>query len=179
MFKFKTIHVQYREMYNNYKKKFSTEPTKSQVLNLAPPPVNFKRRQSRISHDKNFKQRDKGFNFGNFSDRQGSSDQIGNSMNKPFAHSKHFAFSKRIGSSGFGSRTANSTKEGFQGVKGGQFKRPYTSNSAAGSRGNSSGNKINSAATAHSSRTAFSNIGPRSIYTYSSVDTSDASQVNV
>ncbi|GMG21989.1 unnamed protein product [Ambrosiozyma monospora] len=175
MFKFKTIHVQYREMYNNYKKKFSSETTKSQILNLAPPPVNFKRRQSRINHDKNFKQRDKGFNFGNFSDRQGSS-EIGNSMNKPFAHSKHFSFSKRLGSSGFGSRTANGTKDGFQGVRGGQSKRPYTSNSPAGSRGNSSENKNNSAATAHSSRTAFSNIGPRSIYTYSSVDTSDVSQ---
>lgn len=44
MFKFKTIHVQYREMYNNYTKKFSNE--NGFKLNLAPPPVNFKKRNS-------------------------------------------------------------------------------------------------------------------------------------
>lgn len=49
MFKFKTIHVQYREMYNNYKRKYSTE--NGFKLNLAPPPVNFKRRDN--SFDKN------------------------------------------------------------------------------------------------------------------------------
>lgn len=42
MFKYKTIHVQYREMYNNYRRKFSTE--NGLKLNLAPPPVNFKRK---------------------------------------------------------------------------------------------------------------------------------------
>lgn len=44
MFKFKTIHVQYREMYNNYKRKYSNE--NGFKLNLAPPPVNFKRRSN-------------------------------------------------------------------------------------------------------------------------------------
>ena len=42
MFKFKTIHVQYRELYNNYRRKFSND--NGLKLNLAPPPVNFKRR---------------------------------------------------------------------------------------------------------------------------------------
>ncbi|KAG7767738.1 hypothetical protein KL929_002861 [Ogataea haglerorum] len=42
MFKFKTIHVQYREMYNNYKNKYSNES--GPKLNLAPPPVSFRRR---------------------------------------------------------------------------------------------------------------------------------------
>lgn len=42
MFKFKTIHVQYREMYNNYRRKFSND--NGLKLNLAPPPVNFKKR---------------------------------------------------------------------------------------------------------------------------------------
>ncbi|KAH3668922.1 hypothetical protein OGAPHI_002677 [Ogataea philodendri] len=48
MFKFKTIHVQYREMYNNYKNKFSTE--NGPKLNLAPPPVSFRRRHSYSSN---------------------------------------------------------------------------------------------------------------------------------
>ena len=42
MFKYKTIHVQYREMYNNYRRKFSNDS--GLKLNLAPPPVNFKKR---------------------------------------------------------------------------------------------------------------------------------------
>lgn len=49
MFKFKTIHVQYREMYNNYKRKYSNE--NGFKLNLAPPPVNFKRRNN--SYERN------------------------------------------------------------------------------------------------------------------------------
>lgn len=44
MFKFKTIHVQYREMYNNYRRKNSNDY--GLKLNLAPPPINFKRRYS-------------------------------------------------------------------------------------------------------------------------------------
>lgn len=46
MFKFKTIHVQYRELYNNFRRKYSNEggnDENSMKLNLAPPPVNFKR----------------------------------------------------------------------------------------------------------------------------------------
>lgn len=42
MFKYKTIHVQYREMYNNYRRKCSND--NGLKLNLAPPPVNFKKR---------------------------------------------------------------------------------------------------------------------------------------
>lgn len=41
LFNQKTIHVQYREMYNNYRRKLSDKGLK---LNLAPPPVNFKKR---------------------------------------------------------------------------------------------------------------------------------------
>ncbi|GMM31160.1 Rim4 protein [Martiniozyma asiatica (nom. inval.)] len=44
MFQYKTIHVQYRELYNNYKRKHCLE--NGFRLNLAPPPVNFKRRAS-------------------------------------------------------------------------------------------------------------------------------------
>lgn len=42
LFNHKTIHVQYREMYNNYRRKFSND--NGLKLNLAPPPVNFKKR---------------------------------------------------------------------------------------------------------------------------------------
>lgn len=47
LFKYKTIYVQYREMYNNNssRKRYPSLPIKNEIqLNLAPPPVNFKRR---------------------------------------------------------------------------------------------------------------------------------------
>ncbi|ODV87340.1 hypothetical protein CANARDRAFT_5886 [[Candida] arabinofermentans NRRL YB-2248] len=50
MFKFRTIHVQYREMYNNYKKKLSSE-NGGVKLSLAPPPVSFRRRHSYAAQD--------------------------------------------------------------------------------------------------------------------------------
>lgn len=50
MFKYKTIHVQYREMYNNYRRNSSDD--RKYKLSLAPPPVNFNRRHSFNIHNK-------------------------------------------------------------------------------------------------------------------------------
>ncbi|TID14771.1 hypothetical protein CANINC_004442 [Pichia inconspicua] len=50
MFKYKTIHVQYREMYNNYRRNSSED--RKYKLSLAPPPVNFNKRHSFNSNNK-------------------------------------------------------------------------------------------------------------------------------
>ncbi|VEU21959.1 DEKNAAC102992 [Brettanomyces naardenensis] len=49
LFKYRAIHVQYRELYNNYKKKYASAPSHTDIqLSLAPPPINFKKRLSLI-----------------------------------------------------------------------------------------------------------------------------------
>ncbi|QPG73234.1 hypothetical protein FOA43_000541 [Brettanomyces nanus] len=49
LFKYQTIHVQYRELYNNYRKKYAG--LSSHRLNLAPPPINFRKKYSFGSTD--------------------------------------------------------------------------------------------------------------------------------
>jgi RNA recognition motif-containing protein len=63
IFNNKTIHVQYREMYNNYRRKFLND--NGLKLNLAPPPVNFKKKNTFNNDHGQIKHHSRSYRFRN------------------------------------------------------------------------------------------------------------------
>lgn len=99
MFKYKTIHVQYRELYNNYRRKYSNEDENESglKLNLAPPPVNFKRRNifnsnknlNKYNHtNNNYYRRKNNSYFENFNHSNEFNDTLINSNQDKISESK-------------------------------------------------------------------------------------------